>query len=296
MLLELFCHVDDFCQQFADLSSRKILRSEENQRDRAIAMYPSEIMTILIHFHQSRYRDFKSYYNKFVCPFLSKHFPTLPSYTRFVEWQSRCLLLLTIYLVHCFGHCSGTSFVDSTKLSVCHNRRIGQHKTFAGLAERGKTSVDWFYGFKLHLLINDVGQILWLQLTPGNVDDRKSLFDMVNSPMLEIFGTVTGDKGYISQKLFQHLLTEHHLRLVTGLKKNMHPRTPALSEDALLLRQRSIIETVIDQLKNISQIEHSRHRSPKNFLVNLMCGLIAYCHQPKKPSLLGDPSLLLPAA
>ena len=217
-------------------------------------MYPSDIMTILIHLNHSRYRDFKSYYNKFVCPFLSKHFPALPSYTRFVEWQSRCLLLLTMYLVHCFGTCSGTSFVNFTKLSVYHNHRIGQHKTFAGLDERGKTSVDWFYGFKLHLLINDASEILWLQLTLGNVDDRKSLLDTIDSPVLEIFGTVTGDKGSISQKLLQHLLTEHHVRLVTGLKKNMHPHTPALSEDALLLRQRSIIGTVIDQLKNISQI------------------------------------------
>ena len=74
------------------------------------------------------------------------------------------------------------------------------------------------------------------------------------------------------------------IHLITKLKSNMKNKLMVMT-DKLLLRKRSIIETINDQLKNISQIEHSRHRSPLNFLVNLVSGLIAYTHQPKKPSL-----------
>jgi len=202
-----------------------------------------------------------------------------------------------VYLVSCLGTCSGVSFCDATSLSVCHNQRIAQHKTFRDQAKRGKTSVGWFYGFKLHVLFNDQGELLWLLLTPGNVDDadrpgrcrsvqdRKALLEMLEHTQCTMFGKVFADRGYISQTLFEKLLREKGIALITGLKKNMHTSKPMLAEDALFLRKRSIVETIFDQLKNISQIEHSRHRSPQNFLVNLMCGLIAYCHQPKKPAL-----------
>lgn len=291
-LLELFCHVDDFCQTYEHFSKRRILSTDHGSRYRRLMLSPSEIMTILIEFHNSSYRNFKAYYLQHVNIHLRSEFPNLPSYTRFIEWMPRCLLPLAIYMVTCFGDCSGVSFVDSTKIAVCHNRRITHHKTFSGLAERGKTSVGWFFGFKLHLMINDRGEIIWIQLTPGNVDDRKSLLHMIESRDSNIFGKIFGDKGYISQALFEQLIKERGVQVVTGLKKNMHTEKPNLLEDALLLRKRSIIETIIDQLKNISQIEHSRHRSPTNFLVNLICGLIAYCHQPKKPSLIRSPFLL----
>ena len=277
-LLELFCQIDDFATFYEAATGQRLLTDGSARRHRSLSMHPSEIMTILIHFHQSHYRNFKQYYLQHVSLHLRSEFPHLPSYNRFVEWMSLCLLPLVIYLVLHLGPCTGISFVDSTKISVCHNRRISQHKTFQGLAARGKTSVDWFYGFKLHLLLNDRGELIWFQLTAGNVDDRKSLYEMIVSPNSEIFGKIFGDKGYLSQPLFEKLLREHHIQLVTGLKKNMHTDKPNLLEDAVLLRKRSVVETIIDQLKNVSQIEHSRHRSPTNFLVNLVCGLIAYGH------------------
>jgi hypothetical protein len=175
--------------------------------------------------------------------------------------------------------------VDSTALKVCHNRRIGSHRVFKGLAARGKTSVDWFFGFKLHLIFNDQGELVWLELTPGNTDDRKGLLSMVQNQFSKIFGKLFADLGYLSKALFEQLVEQHGITLFTKLKRNMHTKLPMLQEDAWLLRKRCVVETIIDQLKNISQIEHSRHRSPMNFVVNLICGLIAYCHQPKKPSL-----------
>src|SRR5207249_4772829 len=76
-----------------------------------------------------------------------------------------------------FGQCSGISFIDSTKISVCHNRRIWSHKVFKALAKRGETCVDWFYGFKLHLVVNDCGELLAVKITAGNVDDPNPVLE-----------------------------------------------------------------------------------------------------------------------
>jgi len=238
-------------------------------------------MTIVIYFHQSQYRNFKAYYQDYVLQHLRSEFPKLVSYTRFVEFMPSVLIPLSIYLrTACFGTCSGISFIDSTSLDVCDNRRIAQHRVFEGWAERGKTSMGWFFGFKLHLVVNDRGEILNMTLTPGNTDDRKPVPELVRS----LFGKLVGDRGYISQALFEELLNNFNIQFIVGIKSNMKNKLLSVF-DKILLRKRAIIETIIDQLKNISQIEHSRHRSPMNFLVNLVCGLIAYCRQPKKPSL-----------
>lgn len=237
-------------------------------------------MTILILFHQSHYRTFKAFYTEHGCEHLRSEFPTLVSYNRFVEFFPHALVPLLVYLHSCFGQCNGVSFVDSPKLAVCHNRRIRQHRVVRGLAARGKPSVDWFFGFKLHLVFNDCGELLTFKLTRGNVDDRAP----VPAFAKRLFDTVFGDKGYLSQKLLKQLATAFGVELITPHRKNMKKRELPLL-DKLRLRKRAIVETIIDQLKNISQIEHTRHRSPVNFLVNLVCGLIAYGLQPKKPSL-----------
>ena len=239
-------------------------------------------MTILIYFHQMRYRDFKTYYTQFVQVYLRSEFPCLVSYSRFVELTPAVLVPLCAYLQSCYGPCTGISFIDSTPVTVCHNRRIGQHRVFAHVARRGKNSVDWFYGFKLHLVVNDRGELLACRLTAGNVDDRAP----VPKLMQRLWGKLFGDRGYLSQPLTQQL-RQRGITLITKLKSNMKNRLILLS-DKLLLRKRSILETITDQLKNISQIEHSRHRSLANFMVNLVAGLVAYCHQPKKPSLALD--------
>ena len=280
-LLELFCDVDDFCQAFVPVWRKQLLSAGEIQRQRERSLGTSEVMTILIHFHQSHYRDFKAYYTDYVLERLRGEFPGLVSYTRFVEFIPSVLVPLCVYLrTSCLGTCTGISFIDSTALTVCKTPRIHSHKVFAGLAERGKTSTGWFFGFKLHLIFNDRGELLNLMLTPGNVDDRKPVPKMVR----KLFGKLFADKGYLSKKLFEELLRTFSVQLVTGIRSNMKNVLIPLM-DKILLRKRAIAETIIDQLKNISQIEHSRHRSPINFLVNLLCGLIAYCHQPKKPSL-----------
>jgi len=279
-LLELFCHVDDFCRAFVPEWQQMQLASGAIRRTRTRSLSLSEIMTILIWFHCSGYRNFKTYYHEHVQQHLRSEFPTLVSYSRFVEFTPSALLPLLAYLRTCLGTCTGVSFLDATALAVCDPHRISQHKVFAGWAQRGKTSTGWFFGFKLHLLVNDRGELLNFALSPGNTDDRRPVPTLVK----RLFGKIFADKGYVSQSLFRQLLETFDVQLITKLKANMKNRLLPLA-DKLLLRKRAIIETVLDQLKNISQIEHTRHRSVNNFVVNLVCGLIAYCHQPKKPSL-----------
>ena len=277
-LLELFVDVDDFCQDFRQDNAKQV-SAQAGRRVRQSELWDSELMTIVIHFHQSGYRTFKAYYTQYVQVHLRREFPHLVSYARFVHLMGRVILLLWAYALYRCGRCTSISFIDSTVLRVCHNRRIPRHKVFIGIAARGQSSMGWFYGFKLHLIVNDRGDILAFTLTPGNVDDRKPVPRLAKA----VFGKLFGDKGYVSLPLFQSLL-QQGVQLITNLRANMKNQLVVL-QDKLLLRKRFIIETINDQLKNVSQIEHTRHRSPLNFLVNVLAGLIAYMWQPKKPSL-----------
>jgi hypothetical protein len=176
---------------------------------------------------------------------------------------------------------TGISYLDSTKLEVCGKKRMTRNKVFSGFGKIGKTTMGWFFGFKLHLITNEEGGLLAVKITPGNVDDRVPVPEMT----LEIQGKLFGDKGYISQKFFDELF-QRGLHLITTVRSNMKNKLMPII-DKVLLRKRSIIETINDQLKNISQIEHTRHRSIFNFMINLLCGLIAYTFQEKKPRIQG---------
>lgn len=277
-LLELYCAVDDFCQAMEKQQVGRLL-SEGSRRQRAGQLSDSEALTIMIHFHQSQYRTFKAYYQEHVAVYLRGEFPHLISDGRFVQRMPRLLGWLCLYLFHRFGQCTGISFVDATFIAVCDNRRIQQHKVFQGIAARGKGSTGWSFGFKLHLAVNEVGELLAVYLTAANRHELTALPKLVK----RLFGKLFADMAYLSQPMFEQLM-QQGIQLITKVKSNMKNKLMMLS-DKLLLRKRSIIETINDQLKNISQIEHSRHRSPINFLVNLVSGLIAYTHQPKKPSL-----------
>ncbi len=278
-LLELYCAVDDFCMQIEDAQRQRLLGDGGQQRQRAGQLSDSEALTIMIHFHQSQYRTFKAYYQEHVHVYLQAEFPYLISYGRFVQRMPRLLGWLCLYLFSRFGLCSGISFVDATFIAVCDNRRINQHKVFKGIAARGKGSTGWSFGFKLHVVVSDRGELLAVYLTAANRHELKALPKLVK----RLFGKLFADMAYLSQSMFEQLM-EQGIQLVTKLKSNMKNKLMVMT-DKLLLRKRSIIETINDQLKNISQIEHSRHRSPVNFLVNLVSGLIAYTHQAKKPSL-----------
>ena len=275
-LLELFCLIDDFCQKFEPQWNKKLLPT--SFRGPKCSLSISEIITILVLFHQSNFRTFKHFYF-YIQRNFSKEFPNLLSYTRFVSIKKRAFVPLFAYLLGRRGTITGISFIDATSIAVCKNKRITRNKVFKGLARRGKTTSGWFYGFKLHLIVNDKGEILSFLLTPGNVSDISPVEKLSKG----VFGKLYGDKGYISNPLFEKLY-KNGLKLFTTLRSNMKNKFISI-KDKILLRKRSIIETINDQLKNISQVEHSRHRSIPNFFVNLLAGLIAYSHQKKKPSI-----------
>jgi transposase len=278
-LTELYCVMDDFCKEFEPALRARLLADGKCKRLRATSLSLAELMTLVVLFHQIRYRQFKSFYLHHVCSHLRHEFPTLPSYNRCVELLPRCAVALAALFDVLKGKCTGISIVDSTPIAVCDNLRIRRHRVFQGMAQRGKSSTGWFFGFKLHAVINHRGELLSIRLTPGNVDDRAP----VPGLMAGLFGKLYADKGYLSKKLTEKL---HSLGvdLITKVRRNMKPvqHSPF---DAAVLKQRSLVETVFDELKNLCQIEHTRHRSPNNFVVNVLAGILAYCLMPSKPTL-----------
>jgi hypothetical protein len=284
-IVEIFVQVDDFCNEFENefskLKSKQVGEGKKN-RNRKASLTDSEIISILIAFHGGQFRNFKHFYVYYVCKHLTSYFPDLVSYNRFIELSHRSALAFMLFIHHrCRGNCTGISFIDSTILRVCHNKRIKRNKVFKEIAEVGKSTMGWFFGFKLHLIINDKGEILSFYLTKGNVDDRdtKTITKMTE----EIFGKLFGDKGYISKAL-SDILFGNGIQLITQVRRNM--KSQALSnEEKILLRKRSVIETVNDELKNICQVEHTRHRSINGFLINIMGAIAAYSFFPKKPSI-----------
>lgn len=278
-ITEIFCIVDEFCKEYDQIVDKHLIG---NKSKRPPVMSKSEVITIMVTFQLSGFRTFKHFYLFYLQKHMKKDFPNTVSYNRFTELMQQNLMPLTLFLkTCCLGKCSGISFIDSTPIRVCKNKRIGRNKVFKGIANTGKSTMGWFHGFKLHIVINDKGEILNFTITQASEDDRAPL---KNERFLDkIFGKLFADKGYIGKELAQLLFVDG-VQLITQIKNNMKNCLMTFS-DKILLRKRSVIETVNDELKNICQVEHSRHRSFGNFLTNLISGLIAYSFLPKKPSI-----------
>ena len=284
-ILSIFRAFDDFFKDFDRFMRQNSIGDGKNRRIRKGVMSVPEVMTIVMLFHMSGYRTFKDFYLKYVCRHLRHHFPKTVSYNRMVELRSRAAMPPALFRkMYRTGTCTGVSFIDSTPIAVCHNRRIHSHKVFDVLAKMGHSSKGWFYGFKLHLVHNDRGEIVDFQITPGNVHDNK--VPKCKRFMKKIYGKLFGDKGYIVNKKVFDTLFLQGIHLVTKLGRNMKSKKVTPLRDALLLRKRAISKTIIDQPKNISQIEHTRHRSFTNFFVNILGGLCAYQFKETKPSIL----------
>jgi IS5 family transposase len=275
-LTEIFCFIDDFCKHFE--SEMRKISLPNKKRNRPCRLSLSEIMTIIVIFQLSHYKTFKDFYLNCLSKTYAKDFPKLLSYNRFVELMPTVFLPLVVLLNGIRGKETGKYYIDSTKLPVCENLRISRHKVFEGCAARGKTSTGWFFGFKLHLIINDQGEIMRFCLTPGNIHDSK----IVQKLSKGLKGWLFGDKGYIGKNLVESLKNQG-LELITNLRKNMKERILDPLKQKYLEKRR-VIETTIDQLKNILTIDHSRHRSIMNFQVNTLGALVAYAFKPKKPT------------
>lgn len=217
-IAEIFCSIDDFCQEFLPTWNRRLLAGGKS-RIKPARLSPSEVMIIQVLFHLSGIRTFKNstpimYANSYgICSPGFSAITGLPS-------LAQMIVPLAIYLkTRATGSCTGISFIDSTPLRVCHNRRIHSHKVFAGLAQRGQCSIGWFYGFKVHLITSDSGHVVDFMLIAGNTDDRKPL--QMKGFIDKLFGKLYGDKGYISKEQLFKQLFHQGIHLVTKVRKNM---------------------------------------------------------------------------
>jgi hypothetical protein len=238
----------------------------------------SEIITILIGFHQSGMSCFKYFYLELMRNHRSL-FNYLVHYDRFVALIKLAFPALVCLLKTLEGRVTEYLFIDATPMSVCHNLREKRHKVFKGLAKKGRTSTGWFFGFKLHFIFNTHGEIVRMQITGGNVNDRSPVMDLVKG----ISAKLIGDKGYISKKLSAELF-EQKVTLITKIKKKMKNCLMDITDKMMLMR-RSFIETIFSSIKLLGTLIHHRHRSPINAFTHLFAGLVSYQIRTDKPSL-----------
>lgn len=281
-LVRIFCQIDDFCKEFHTYSMHKLLPAPSLQASRGpgCSLTTSEIMTILVAFQYSGYRTFKNFYNGFVGEYWQAYFPRLPSYARFITIMNRAIIPMLLFTQMNSGKRTGIYYIDSTCLPVCLIKRSKRHKTFDAVAEYGRTSVAWFFGLKLHIVINNVGELVAFKITNGKHHDASEAASILKS----LKGLAFGDKGYIGKKLFEELL-QKGLKLITRQRKNMK-KVPRSKYEKQLLNQRGIIETVIGHLKLHFQVWHTRHRSQINAMTHLLAALTAYTIKPLKTSAL----------
>ena len=274
-LTRIFCQIDDFCKELNSYTNQKALPSpSRSKRGPRCSLSDSEIMTILIFFQASGYRNFKTFYTHFLLDYWHHAFPNLPSYHRFLELMPRVAIPLVLFSQLNCGKKTGLYYIDSSCLPVCHLKRSKRHKTFKEIAQYGRTSVGWFFGLKLHIVVNERGQLMAFRITSGNRSDITSA-----EPLLKhLQGLAFGDKGYISKAVFNRLLKQG-LKLVTRVRKNMK-KTPLSSLEKQLLDQRGIIETIIGHLKHRYQVWHTRHRSIANAMTHLVAAIAAYVIDP----------------
>ena len=278
-LVDIFCQIDDFCKELNEHAQHYLLDSPNAaKRGPQPSLSLSEVMTILIMFHHVRFRDFKTFYTSYVQRHWDDAFPGIPSYSRFITVMKQAIFPMTLFTCLNSGKRTGIYYIDSSCLPVCHLKRSKRHKTFDQIAAYGRTSVGWFFGLKLHIVINDRGELIAFKITQGNRHDGQQAPSLLE----KLKGLAFGDKGYIGKKIIDELMNQG-LKLITRKRKNMKPE-PLTEYEQQLLDQRGIVETVIGHLKHHYQVWHTRHRSTINAMTHLVTALAAYALKPLKIS------------
>jgi hypothetical protein len=284
LFIKMFIEIDDLYIEYENyVSCRRLESGQKHTRlTRESAISPSEVASIVVAYQLSGYKNFEYYYRHNFEKGISSFFPKAPSYTRFVELITKACPLIYLWAVYKTKQAQENDIyiIDSKKLQVCHILRAANNKVFKDIASKGKSSTGWFYGLKLHLLINDIGEISRFSITPGNVADNNQ--QVLHHLLDGLIGTCIGDKGYLT-KLFEYFY-EQGLYLITKPKKNMR-KLPADSGNIRLLYKRGAIESVNDILMTVCDIEHSRHRNPINAYAHICGALVAYQFIEDKPTI-----------
>ncbi len=283
-VIQIFCELDDFINAVEKFMGHKLIGSSSPQSVHRPDISLSEMMCIEILYHLSGYKCFQYYYEQMVEQgALKSYFPSAPSYSRFVQLKPRMLPLIVMYLNCCrLGQLCGVYYADSTRIAVCHNRRIRRNRVFYGKARQGRSSIGWFYGFKLFLVVNAFGQIIKVLFTTGNVADNNTdhllrLFDKLK-------GWVFADKGFIVPQKTRERLLQKGLHLITNIRANMKNRLMNYQQK-ILLKKRGMIDSIYDILKSVCDIEHTRHRSPVNAVINVFAAICAYSFLDRLPNI-----------
>ncbi|WP_371253351.1 IS982 family transposase [Orientia tsutsugamushi] len=279
-IITVYYLIDNFCKIYQEWERNRLIPSS-NQRNRDGKLSLAELLTITIYFYLSPCKDFKNYYLYYL-RYKYKEYFCLPSYSRIIQLLPRMLLPLAVLMHYLEGEETGIYYIDSTKLAICHNKRISSNRVFNRFSKIGKSSYGWFLGFKLHLVINNKGELMSVKITKGNKSDL-SVASVISKGLS---GKLFGDKSYISKELF-HQLFSNGLLLFTNLRKDM--KTYLLDiNDKLLLNKRSLIESVFNVLKKHMHLEHTRHRSPLNFFVHIIASLSSYSISKLNPYLISS--------
>lgn len=260
--------IANFCKIYQEWEDKKLLLCN-SKRHRQGSLDLCELLTIVLYFYLSPCKDFKNYY-LYHLSYKYRGYFTLPSYSRIIQLWPKLILPLALLMQLLRGEDTGIYFIDSTKLAICHDKRTKSNKVFGRIARIGMSSYGWFMGFKLHLIINSKGEIMAVKITKGNRSDISTVLSMTQG----LEGKLFGDKAYISKELFNKLLTKS-LRLFTSIHKDMKKHLLEI-EDKELLKKRVLIESVFNVLKNNMCLEHSRNRSPVNFLVHILACVVGY--------------------
>lgn len=264
----LYYILSNFCKTYEEWERNYLIPSSK-LRNRTGNLNLAELMTILIYFYRSPCKNFKSYYLYYL-PVKYKGCFKYVSYSRIIQLWQRMIMPLVILMHFLSGEETGIYFVDSSKLQICHNKRTSSNKVFGKKASIGKSSYGWFMGFKLHIIINNKGSIVAIKITKGNASD----ISVVEQLSKNLVGKIYGDKGYISKDICDNLF-KRGLTMITGIRKTMKNYLMSL-EDKINLRKRSLVESVFNTLKNNMNLEHTRHRSPINFIVHVLACACAF--------------------
>jgi len=272
-IIKIFFYVDEFCKQFIPVWNKYLIGNREIKRIRKDVLSYSEIITILILYHNSKTKNFKEFYNNWLYnKLLKNYFPNIPCYDRFLVLQRKAVIPLLSFIQYLKGKETGIYYIDSTSLSVCKNQRIGKHKTFKNIAKRGKSSMGWFFGFKLHLVINNQGEIMNFKITKGNICDNVPVLELVK----HLSGKLFGDRGYITKKDKLKQLKENGIDLFYNVRSNMKNKPNLSKENKCLLAKRSMIETVFGKVKDSTNICITKIKNHCNYLINILSSIASY--------------------
>jgi hypothetical protein len=279
-LIQMFLDIDDFCQDYEKWQAH---HPDEQVSKWTSVLFRSEAMTILVYYHHSGYKCFQYYYERLVLGLMKSYFPKVPTYKYFLKLIPRCFDLIFLYATYQSQNTqrTGIYYVDSKRLPVCHNKRIHSHRVFKDIAQRGKSSTGWFYGLKVHLIINNLGEIVSFLFSSANFTDNNQ--QVLRNLLKGLKGYCYGDKGYLT-KLFEEFYT-NGLKLVTKIRRNMKNQLMPIQEKYDLMK-RGVIESVNDILMTVCDIEHTRHRSPINAMTHMISALIGYNYLDNKPTVI----------